>query len=579
MVAGNIMRNDELAAIFFRMAFLEEIREEGFKARAYERASRTIGSLERGVDLIYLEGGLGALISLPTIGKAIAFKIEEFIKTGRIVAYDKLRGEIQVEVDELSAVEGIGPRTVRELYYKLGIKSLEDLDEAIRKGSVRRIQGMGAKKESRILRSIIHLKEGRGRFPLGSVLATLKVIQERLESQEGVTKVIMAGSARRMKETIADAEFVVEAKEQSAASIIDNFIRMPEVDEVDESEPSKSRLRLRIGLNANLRIVSRDDFGAALLHFTGNVDYNISMRRLASIQGKELNEYGLFSKEGKKVAGEDEAKIYSGLGLEWIPPELRESQGEIDRAINGTLPDLIPYGSLMGDLQIQTNWTDGMHSILEMAEAAKLRELTYIAITDHTQSLAMTGGLDEDKLKEQKSEINEGNEIIEDFRILFGAEVNILKDGSLDIADYALRELEVVGAAIHSHFSLTNLEQTNRIIRALENENIDILFHPTGRLLKRRQAYEVDMERIMQRASDTGTVLEINSFPNRLDLRDVHIRRAIEYHVKLVIDSDAHAVSHLDNLALGVGQARRGWATQGDVINTLPVEEFLRELK
>ena len=579
MVRGNIVRNDELASIFFRIAFLEEIREQGFKARAYERASRTIGNLEREVDKIYLEGGLDALISLPTIGKAIALKIEEFINSGRVRAYDKLREQIQVDVDELSAVEGIGPKTVKRLYYKLGIKTLEDLEEAIGKGSVRRIRGMVTKKESRILRSIVYLKDGRGRFPLGSVLATLKVIQERLESQEGVTNVIVAGSARRMKETIEDAEFMVEAEERSATSIIDYFVGMPEVDEVYERGPSKSRLRLRIGLIANLRIVSRDNFGSALLHFTGSADHNITMRKLALSRGKKLNEYGLFDKEGKKIGGEDEAKIYSGLGLEWIPPELRENQGEINRAINGKLPNLIAYGSLMGDLQIQTNWTDGMHSILEMAEGAKSRELSYIAITDHTQSLAMTGGLDEDRLRDQRSEIKEGNEVIKDFRILFGAEVNILKDGSLDIADYALRELEVVGAAIHSHFSLTSPEQTNRILKAIENENIDILFHPTGRLLKQRQAYDIDMDKIMQRASDTGTVLEINSFPNRLDLRDIDVRRALEYHVKLVIDSDAHAVSHFDNLPLGVSQARRGWATQVDVINTLPVDRFLRELK
>jgi DNA polymerase (family 10) len=391
-----------------------------------------------------------------------------------------------------------------------------------------------------------------------------------------VKKVEMAGSVRRMKETIGDADFLAVSDEPS--KVMGYFVSMPEVVYVHVKGDTKSMVRLDSGIDCDLRIVPEESFGAALQYFTGNKQHNIELRTIALHKEWKLNEYGLFEGE-RQIAGKSEEQIYEKLGMKWIPPELRENRGEIEAAQNDKLPELIAYDSLKGDLQIQTSWTDGHNSIVEMAEEARRSGLEYIVITDHTRTLAMAHGLDEERLERQGKEIEKINQTLKGIRVLRGAEVNILKDGSLDVQDYALAKLDVVGAAVHSHFDLPRKEQTVRIVSAMRNPNVDILFHPTGRVLKQREAYNVDIEEIIHVAKETNTILEIDAFPDRLDLSDEYIKLAIENGCKLSIDSDAHATSQIHFLKFGIAQARRGWAKSGDIVNTLPLEKFLDSLK
>jgi DNA polymerase (family 10) len=400
-------------------------------------------------------------------------------------------------------------------------------------------------------------------------------IEGRLRQVGGVEKAALAGSILRRKESVGDADIVVVSKDSQ--SVMDFFVSMPEVSHVHGQGSTKSSVRLRNGMDVDLRVVPKNNFGAALNYFTGSKAHNVHLRRIAQEKGLKLNEYGLFKGE-KAIAGRTEREVYRALDLPFIAPELREDRGEIEAAREGRLPRLIDYGELRGDLQTQTSWTDGQHTIEEMAEAAKQMGLEYIAITDHTISLAMMG-MDEAKLTEQMKAIDQLNRRLRGIRVLKGAEVNVKMDGSLDISDALLSRLDVVGAAVHSHFHLGRKEMTERLCRAMKNPHVDILFHPTGRVLLKREPYDVDMEEIIGVARETGTVLEIDAIPDRLDLKDEHIRMAIEAGVKLVIDSDAHATGHFELLHYGVAQARRGWATTRDVLNTLPLDRFLASLK
>jgi DNA polymerase (family 10) len=392
-----------------------------------------------------------------------------------------------------------------------------------------------------------------------------------------VTRVEIAGSIRRRRETVGDADLLAIAR--TAEPVVAAFTRLPQVARVLGQGDTKGSVKLASGLQVDLRVVPEESFGAALLYFTGSKSHNVTLRQVAIKKGLKLNEYGLFRGE-RRIAGRTEAEIYERLGLVAIPPELREDQGEIEAARAGTLPDLIEAGSLRGDLQTQTDWTDGKDSIEAMARAAAAAGLEYIAITDHTVSLAMTRGSDEKKLRRQMREIARVQERVDGIRILCGAEVNINKDGTLDIDDETLGALDVVGIAVHSHMNLPRAEMTARIVRAMQNPHADILFHPTGRKIGTREPYDVDMDAIIAAAKETGTVLELDAYPDRLDLRDEHVRRALAAGVPIVIDSDAHSVNHLSfPTEHGIDQARRGWARAADVLNTRPLDAFLAALK
>lgn len=570
------MRNTELAQIFREIALYLEMEEEPFKPRAYEKVAFALEALEEPVGEIYKRGGLKGLREIPGVGQAIAEKIEEIIQTGRLRYYEELKEKVPVDVRGLTAIEGVGPKSVKVLYEKLGVKDVSGLEQVARAGRIRGLPHFGEKMEQKILKGIEFLKQGSGRFPLGTVLPLIMEIEGRLSDLPEVGEVVVAGSTRRRKETIGDADILAISRKPD--KVMDFFVAMPEVVHVHGQGKTKTMVKLKNGMDVDLRVVRKESFGAALNYFTGSKDHNVALRRIAQEKGLKLNEYGLF-RGSKRIAGETEEEIYKALGLSFIPPELRENQGEIEAAKKGTIPDLVGYRDLRGDLQTQTTWTDGANSIEEMVEEAKRLGLEYIAITDHTKGLAMTGGSDEKKLLKQMAAIDKINRSLKGITVLKGAEVNINKDGTLDIEDEVLSRLDVVGIAVHSHFNLPRQEMTERIVRAMRNPHADILFHPTGRVIQKREPYDVDMDVIIKSAKETGTALEIDAYPDRLDLKDEHIRKAVEAGVRLVIDSDAHSVNHIRYLEFGVAQARRGWAEKKDVINTKPLKEFLSCLK
>ncbi len=587
------MTNKEVAKILLEMAALYEMESVEFKPRAYEKAALGIEALDREVKDIYNEGGVKALTKIPGVGKGIAEHIEALLTKGHFKEYERLTKKIPVNISELIAVEGVGPRMVKVLWQKLRIRNLVDLEKAARAGKIRKLAHFGEKSEQKILRGIEFLKKSGGRAILGFILPEVRAMEKMIQGFPEVKRVAVAGSTRRRKETIGDIDvLVISARPEK---VMERFVSLPQVAHVYAHGPTKTMVKLKNGLDADIRVVPDGSFGAALNYFTGSKDHNIAIREIAIKKGWKLNEYGLFeaadkrglqrgsTRKEKMIAGRSEEKIYEKLGLRYIEPEMRENTGEIEASRQNKLPKLIGYEDLKGDLQIQTNWTDGADSIETMARAAMEVGLQYIAITDHTRSLAMTGGADEKKLLRQMQEIDRINKKFSiqysAFRILKGAEVNIGKDGTLDIDDKTLAKLDVVGAAVHSHFNLSAAEQTKRIIRAMENPHVDIIFHLTTRVINRREPAVLDIDEIIKAAKRTGTVLEIDAYPDRLDIKDEYIRKCVESGVKMSIDSDAHSVQHFKFLEIGIAQARRGWATKSDVINAWPLEKMLSFLK
>jgi DNA polymerase (family 10) len=569
--------NAEVAVALREMALFLEMEEVAFKPRAYEKAAVEVEALDRPLDEIESEQGEKGIEALPGIGRGIAERIVELVRTGRMRDLEALRKQTPVDVRGLTAIEGVGPKTVRALYEALGIRDVRSLERACRGGRVRALPNFGEKTERNILKGIAFLQSTGTRQPLGLVLPLARELEGRLREVVGVARAAVAGSVRRRKETIGDLDFLVAAR--NPEEVARAFAAFPEVVHVYERGKTRTRVRLADGMDADLRVVPAASFGAALAYFTGSKAHNVALRRLAQRKGLKLNEYGVF-RDGRKLAGRTEAEVYRALGMPPVPPELREDVGEIETARARKLPRLIEHGELRGDLQIQTDWTDGAASIQEMAEAARELGLEYIAITDHTRDLAFARGSDERKLLEQAEAIRKLNRKLRGFRVLSGAEVNIRKDGSLDVADEALARLEVVGAAIHSQFRQSRAQMTRRILRAMENPHVDILFHPTARSLGHRAPVSLDIDAVIAAAKRTGTVLEIDAMPDRLDLRDAYVRKAVEAGVKLAIDSDAHATDHLAYAdEFGVAVARRGWARKADVVNALPVAKCLAQLK
>lgn len=574
------LSNQTIAGILYEMASLYKIKGVDFKPRAYERAALNIESLAEDVASLYQNGGRKALDDIPGVGSGIARHIEELLRTGHFREYEQLKREIPIKTGELTAIEGIGPQTVKRLWQELGVKDLSDLEQAVTQGHIRDLKGFGSKSEAKIKKGIEFLKSSSGRAVLGFIAPDMEKLEQNIKNFPEVDRVIIAGSARRRKETIGDIDILVTSKQP--LKVMDRFVKLEAVTHVYGKGETKTNVRLNNNLDADLRVVPAKSWGAAMCYFTGSKDHNIELRNIAIKKHWKLNEYGLFSGT-RQLAGKSEQELYARLGLAYIEPELRENRGEIAAARSGKLPKLIGYDDLKGDLQIQTNWTDGRHSINEMALAAEGRGLKYIVITDHTRSLAMANGLDEKRLRRQMAEIDKLNDKLRrenrKINVLKGAEVNIMKDGSLDIKDAVLSELDVVGAAVHSHFELSRKEQTQRLVRAMENPHIDIIFHLTTRLINRRQAIALDIETIINTARQTGIVMEVDAYPDRLDISDDLVKRFIDAGVKIAIDSDAHAKSHYDYLRFGIAQARRGWAEKKDVINCWPLKKMLGFLK
>jgi DNA polymerase (family 10) len=574
------MENHDVAGKLREIGLFHEMDGIPFKPAAFERAADAVETHPEPMRVILRRGGRKALMDVEGVGEGIARDIEDFLKRRVPPDYKRLKKRYPVDILGLTAVESVGPKTVRLLYKELGVRTVRQLEKAAQQGKIRGLPGMGAKSEERILAGLRVLASAGDRKLLGDILPIATALVEDIRAVPGVKHAELAGSARRRQETVGDLDIIVTAKDHEA--VMAAFSGFPEVKEVLEHGATKTVVRLRNGMHADVRVVADDEFGAALQYYTGSKDHNVVVRGMAAAKGMKLNEYGLW-KGSKRLASRTEEDVYRALGLPYVEPELRTDTGEIDAAKAKKLPKLVAYGAVRGDLQTQTTWTDGTHSIEEMAEAAYANGLEYIAITDHTKALAMTGGLDEKRLAEQGREIDRLNASFakraRPFRILKGTEMDILKDGSLDLSDAALAKLDFVGASVHSHFGLSPTQQTARIIRAMENPHVDAIFHPTCRIIGKRDPIALDMPALIAAAKRTGTLLEIDAMPGRSDLRDAHVRMAVEAGVQLVIDTDAHATQHLGFLDLGVAIARRGWATKKDIVNTKPLDEFLRWIR
>jgi DNA polymerase (family 10) len=575
------MNNQKIAKIFREIAAYYEMEDIPFKPRAYERAAESIDESNQSVLDIYKRGGIENLKKeIPGAGKNLAAHLEEIIKTGKLKLYEKLKKKIPVNLDELLSVENIGPKTIFSLYKKLKVKNINDLEKAAKSGKIAKLPNFGKQSEEKILKGIEFYKKNTDRFLLGQILPIVEKIEDRLKKIKGVDKVITAGSIRRMQETIGDIDTLVTARYPER--VMEEFINMPEVVEIISKGPTKTSVKLNLGINADIRVLSPEDFGAALQYFTGDKNHNIEVRKIAIAKGYKLNEYGLF--EGKKkIAGKTEEEIYKKLGMEWMPPEIRTVSGEIEAAKNKKLPELIGFNDIKGDLHLHSNYSDGMNTVMELALAGEKMGYKYLAISDHVGSLAIANAMDEKKLLKELAEIDRTNKELQrkkiDIKILKSAEVNIKKDGSIDLGDKLLAKLDIVIASVHSHFNMEENEMTERIIKAMKNPYVNIIGHLTGRIISKRPAYKIDMEKIIKASREYKVALEINSYFTRLDLCDTDIRRAVNMNAKMVINTDAHSINQLEMIKLGVAQARRGWAEKKNILNTQPLNNLLNFFK
>ncbi len=572
------MKNQELAKIFYEIANYLEMEGVDFKPLVYQKAALFLEGLED-VGKIYKKGGLKALEDLPAIGKSIALKIEEYLKNGKIKYYEQIKKQFPIDFSGITAVEGLGPKKIKILYQKLGIKNLNDLEKTAKSHKIAPLFGFGEKTEKNILEAIAFLKRNKGRFLLGEIMPVVQEILDELKSLKEVQEINVAGSVRRTKETIGDVDILVVSK--NPAKVMDFFVSLPGVVKIWGKGLTKASVKMKEGFDMDLRVVSTKSYGSALQYFTGSKEHNIVTRKIAIEKGLKLNEYGVF-RGSRMIAGRTEEDVYRAIGLSWIPPEIRENEGEIEAALEGKLPEIIGYKDIRGDLHCHSNWDGGENSIKEIAEAAIEMGYEYIGISDHTKFLRIEHGLNEKQLFLQKKEIDKLNSRLRQgfdgqvkLKILHGCETNILNDGSVDIKDEVLAQLDYVIAGIHSNMKMERDRMTERIIKAMKNPNIDIIAHPTGRLIKKRDEYLIDFEKILRAAKETGTILEINSSPIRLDLKDTYIRRAKEMGVKMVISTDSHHKDQLRFIKFGIAQARRGWAEKEDIINTQPIEKLL----
>ena len=565
------MKNKELADLFEKMADILEFKGENpFKISAYRKASRIIGDLTQDIEEIAESGKLKAV---PGIGEGMAQKIEEYLKTGKVSKFEEVKKGVPDELIAMMDIPGMGPKTLSMLHKEKGISNFSQLEKALEDGSLLSLFGIGEKKIENIKRGILLLKQSQGRMNLGMAFPVAKRIVETLRQKTGSKKIEWAGSLRRMKENIGDIDILATGPNKE--KIVQAFTHLPEVKEVLASGETKASVIVEGGTQIDLRVVEEDSYGAALQYFTGSKGHNIHLRGIAKAKGIKINEYGVF-KGKKKIAGKKEKEVYRSLGMDWIEPELREDRGEIEAAQKGLLPKLVQEFEIKGDLHVHSKWSDGTSSIEEIAKAAQERGYQYVAICDHSQSLRIAHGLDESRLKKQIEEIDRVNEKLKGFQILKGTEVDILTDGKLDFPEKILEKLDIVVAAVHSGFKQDKVKMTKRIIRALENPFLNIIAHPSGRLLGARDPYEVDMDELMEAAKKYGKALEINAYFERLDLDDIHCRKAKETGIRVGIGTDSHHLDQMWMMSLGVAVARRGWLETKDVLNTLSLKEILK---
>ena len=572
------MNNRDVIDMFNKVADMLAIRgDQIHRILAYRKAAESIGDLGRDINQVYAEG---TLTDLPGIGKTLAAKIEEMLTTGSLEFYERLAEEIPPSLVDLLRVEGLGPKRAKQIYDSLGVQTLDELTEVAKAGKLSDLPGMGKKSEAKLLAAIEALaKHGDDRVLLGDAWPVAQQILAILAEAPGVTKTGTGGSLRRMKETIGDIDLLVASADPGP--VMEIFCNLDLAEKVSARGSTKSRIVLHSGLGVDLLVLPQERWGTMLAYFSGSKDHNVRMRELALKQSLSLNEHAFTPVNGDpEILCDSEEAVYSRLGLPYIAPTLREDRGEIEAALAGTLPDLVQRGDLRADLHMHSTWSDGRLSILDMARAAQARGLSHIVISDHSASLGIANGLSIERLWQQREEIAAANEAMgPDFTLLHGTEMEIKADGTLDYPDEVLAELDFVIASLHTSLSQPREQVTDRLLNAIWNPHVDMIAHPTGRLLPDRAGADLDMDMILESAAATGTILEINANPQRLDLRDTHVRRALQLGVKIAINSDAHDADQLDFLHYGVATAQRGWATAADIANTWPLAELLASLK
>jgi len=569
------MKNYEVAEIFSKIAKTLALKNENFfKIRAYERAARAIKDLSEDIEEINKNG---SLTDIPGVGEGIAKKIKEYLETGKMSKYEEVTRDIPKSLLALLKIRDLGPKTLMALHRELGIKNLDDLKRVIKDGSFQKLEGLGGRTAEKTMENIKVYEERMGRkrrFGIGEVMATVDQIVGKLKSVDSVSRVAPAGSYRRMKETVGDIDILVESNDN--IRVMKKFTSFPEIKKILESGETKTSVVIEgLDIQMDLRVIPKESYGAALMYFTGSKDHNVRIRSLALKQGLKVNEYGVF-KNNTKVAGETEEEIYKLLNLQFIPPEIRENRGEIQKAMEGKLPQLVGYDDIKGNLHTHSKYSDGENTIRELTKRALELGYLYLGITDHSRTAIYANGLSVDELKRQSEEIDKLNEEFDKIKILKGIECDILPDGSLDYDDDVLKTLDFVIGAIHSNFKK---KVTERMEKALENPYLTILAHPTGRLISGRKGYDVNLERVMEKASTEGKVLEINSYYDRLDLNLHNARKAYKKGIKLCINTDAHDLRMFDWMVLGVGIARRAWIPADAIINTLDLNALLKVIK
>ena len=571
------VRNGEVAEKFDTMADLLAIKDANrFRIRAYRNGANTIRDLSENVgDMVDQDQDL---TQLPDIGKDLANKIEEIVETGSLSALEELKGQVPGQLTELMDIDQLGPKRVKKIYQELGITSIDDLKEAAEEEEIEELEGLGEKTEDKIIKDIQrHKEEEHDRYKISIGEEYAEPLVDYLDNVDGVKKVTVAGSFRRRLETVGDLDILVLCDDPE--KVMDKFVQYEDVERTVSKGDTRSTVVLDNEFHVDVRIVPEESYGAAMHYFTGSKDHNIAMRKLAKDNGWKLSEYGLFKDDDNRLAGKTEEEIYDKFNMDWIPPELRENSGEIEAAKKGQLPHLVTTDDIKGDLHVHTYRTDGKLDLETIAESAKKMGYKYLAITDHSKRVTMANGLDQDELEEQIAEIDKINEKIDDFTFLKGIEVDILKDGSLDLDEDILEKLDLVIAAVHYNRNLEKEEQTKRVLEALENEYVNILAHPLGRFIQEREPLELDLNQIMEKAKEEGCFLELNAHPKRLDLSDTNCKLAKEKGVKVVISTDTHKKSHFDNIRYGVDQARRGWLEPEDVLNTRSLDQLLELLE
>jgi len=569
------VQNADVSEIFNKLADLLDIQGANpFRVRAYRNAARTVTSLPRNVaDMIQENKDLSELAG---IGKDLAGKIQEIVQTGTLSQLEEVEKETPSELNQLMNVGGLGPKRVKVLYQELGVRNLKELKAAAESQKIRDLEGFGEKTEQQILEELQQMDGSEVRIKLLEAEQRAEPLVDYLKKTKGLKKITVAGSFRRKKETVGDLDILVTCKKGS--KIMDRFVRYEDIRKVVSQGTTRSTVILRSGLQVDLRVLPQVSYGAALHYFTGSKSHNIAVRKIGTKKGLKINEYGVF-KGDERIAGKTEKEVYDQVGLPYIEPELRENRGEVEAAQKDELPNLLTLKDLRGDLHSHTKATDGHHSLEAMAKAAKEHGYEYLAVTDHSQKVTMAKGLDAKRLSEQIKAIDKLNEELEGIRILKGIEVDILEDGSLDLPDDILKELDLRVCSVHYKQNLSQQKQTERIIRAMDNPYFNILAHPTGRLINERKPMELNLEKIMEAAKDRGCHLEVNAHPDRLDLSDPYCKMAREMDLKLAISTDAHSTSDLDFMRFGVNQARRGWLEAGDVLNTHSWKQLKKLLK